>query len=209
MRTYWRSGELFVWMTAFGVAVGLLMIAGLLALIMFHGLGQFWPQTIEQVELDNGQFVIGQPVGRETIPRSVSQDQPRGLSRTRFRVGNRDVFGSDFRWVDDDAIRTRTTPKDVVIVERREWGPAYGRIHALYDAGKPYAEGQETWSALHTILARGRELRESIDHIERDEIGAINHEMEALRLTQRSLALNGGVWIGLGCAEFRSPTASG
>ena len=32
MRAYWRSGELFVWTTAFGVAVGLLMIAGLLAL---------------------------------------------------------------------------------------------------------------------------------------------------------------------------------
>ena len=101
MRAYWRSGELFVWTTAFGVAVGLLMIAGLLALIMIHGLGQFWPQTIEQVELDNGQVVIGQTVGRETIPQSVSQDQPKGLSRTRFRVGNRDVFGSDFRWVDE------------------------------------------------------------------------------------------------------------
>ena len=151
MRAYWRSGELFVWTTAFGVAVGLLMIAGLLALIMIHGLGQFWPQTIEQVEHDNGQVVIGQTVDRETIPRSVSQDQPKGLSRTRFRVGNRDVFGSDFRWVEEAAIRGRTTPKDMVIVERREWGPAYGRIHTIYDADQIYVEGQETWSALHSI----------------------------------------------------------
>ena len=84
MRAYWRSGELFVWTTAFGVAVGLLMIAGLLALIMIHGLGQFWPQTIEQVELDNGQVVIGQTVDRETIPRSVSQDQPRAYPALVF-----------------------------------------------------------------------------------------------------------------------------
>ncbi len=192
MRGYWRSGELFVWTTAFGVAIGLLMMAGLLALIMIHGLGQFWPQTIEQVELDNGQVVIGQTVGRETIPRSVSQDRPKGLSRTRFRAGNRDVFGSDFRWVDEASIQARTTPKDVVIVERREWGPAYGRIHALYDADQIYVEGQETRSALNSILARGRELRESIDHIERDEIGGINHQIEALRLKERSLALDGG-----------------
>ena len=192
MRGYWRSGELFVWTTAFGVAVGLLMTAGLLALIMIQGLGQFWPQTIEQVELDNGQLVIGQTVGRETIPRSVSQDQPKGLSRTRFRVGNRDVFGSDFRWVEEAAIQARTTPKDVVIVERREWGPAYGRIHTIYDADQIYVEGQATRSALDSILARGRELRESIDHIERDEIGAINHQIEALRLKERSLALDGG-----------------
>ncbi len=192
MRGYWRSGELFVWTTAFGVAVGLLMTAGLLALIMVHGLGQFWPQTIEQVELDNGRLVIGQTVGRETIPRSVSQDQPKGLSRTRFRVGNRDVFGSDFRWVEEAAIQARTTPKDVVIVERREWGPAYGRIHTIYDADQIYVEGQATRSALDSILARGRELRESIDHIERDEIGAINHQIEALRLKERSLALDGG-----------------
>ena len=55
-----------------------------------------------------------------------------------------------------------------------------------------YVEGQETWSALDSILARGRELRESIDHIERDEIGDINHQIEALRLKERSLALDGG-----------------
>ena len=192
MRAYWRSGELFVWTTAFGVAVGLLMIAGLLALIMIHGLGQFWPQTIEQVELDNGQFVIGQTVSRETIPRSVSQDQSMGLSRTRFRVGNRDVFGSDFRWVNEADIHARTTPKDVVIVERREWGPAYGRIHTIYDGDQTYVEGQETRSALNSILVHGRELRESIDHIERNEIGDINHQIETLRLKERSLALDGG-----------------
>ena len=80
----------------------------------------------------------------------------------------------------------------MVIVERREWGPAYGRIHTIYDADQIYVEGQETWSALNSILARGRELRESIDHIERDEIGDINHQIEALRLKERSLALNGG-----------------
>ncbi len=191
MRNYWRSGELFVWTTAFGVAVGLLMIAGLLVLIMIHGLGQFWPQAIEQVDLHDGRVIIGQAVGRETIPQSVSQDQPKGRSRTRFRVGNRDVFGSDFRWVEEATIQASTTPKDVVIVERREWGPAYGRLHAIYDNDQIYVEGRETWSFLNSILARGRKLRESIDDIERDEIGAINHEIETLRLKARSLALKG------------------
>ena len=106
------------------------------------------------------------------------------------RVGNRDVFGSDFRWVDEADIHARTTPKDVVIVERREWGPAYGRIHTMTD--QIYVEGQEMRSALNSILVRGRELRESIDHIERNEIGDINHQIEDLRLKERSLALDGG-----------------
>jgi phosphate transport system permease protein len=106
-------------------------------------------------------------------------------------VGNRDVFGSDFRWVEEATIQASTTPKDVVIVERREWGPAYGRLHAIYDNDQIYVEGRETWSFLNSILARGRKLRESIDDIERDEIGAINHEIETLRLKARSLALKG------------------
>ena len=45
MNSFWRGGELFVWMTASGVAISLLMVAGMLVLIMVNGLGQFWPRA--------------------------------------------------------------------------------------------------------------------------------------------------------------------
>jgi len=74
MKRFWKSGEFFVWLTASGVAISLLMIAGLLGLIMVHGLGQFWPQRIEELRLHDGQRFIGQVTGREIIPGSDTRD---------------------------------------------------------------------------------------------------------------------------------------
>jgi phosphate transport system permease protein len=51
MKQFWRGGELFVWMTASGVAVSLLMVGGMLALIMVNGLGQFWPGALQETRL--------------------------------------------------------------------------------------------------------------------------------------------------------------
>ena len=69
MKDFWRGGELFVWMTASGVAISLLMVAGMLILIMLNGLGQFWPAPLNQVLLKTQETVIGQKVGEEEIPR--------------------------------------------------------------------------------------------------------------------------------------------
>ncbi|MGC3973883.1 MAG: hypothetical protein QM771_05800 [Nitrospira sp.] len=86
MSNFWRGGELFVWMTASGVAISLLMVAGMLALIMFNGLGQFWPRALQQVTLKTQETVIGQLVGEETIPHSMTTETQSGQRRYRYRV---------------------------------------------------------------------------------------------------------------------------
>jgi phosphate transport system permease protein len=191
MKGFWKSGELFVWLTAAGVAISLLMIAGLLGLIMVHGLGQFWPQPIEELRLHDGQRFIGQVMGREIISGSETRDRPEGQARIRMRVGNRDAFGFDFKWIDETAIQTRQAPKDVIKVERREWGPAFGRLVALYDGPGVTRNDDQLWSPLQTMHANTREIQRAIDEIEQDRIGAINHEIETLRLKRRALTLDG------------------
>lgn len=193
MRAFWRSGELFVWLTASGVAMSLLMIVGLLGLIVVHGLGQFWPQSIEEFRLNDGRYFIAQVMGREIIPGSKSNDRPDGQARIRLRVGNRDAFGFDFKWLDEAAIQTRQTPDDVIKIDRREWGPAYGRLVALYDGPGTYRSDDRLWPVLESMLARARDGRQAIDDIEQNEIGAINHEIETLRLKRRALALDGAM----------------
>jgi len=189
-KTFWKSGDLFVWLTASGVALSLLMIGGLLLLIMVKGLGQFWPADILEVRLTDGRTLIGRPINSETIPHSKNREQPEGKQRTRFRVGNQDVFGYDFKWVDADAIVAQAKPFDLAVFDRREWGPLYGRVRALYREADLVAEGPAAWQALGPLIEQANRLHERIHRIEHDEIGEINRRLEALRLRRQALRLD-------------------
>ena len=125
------SGNLFIWGCAGAVSISLLMVFGLLLLIMINGLGYFWTSNIVELTLKDGQRVMGQLAGREVIPRSVTPDRPEGKGRLRVKIGNRDVYGLDFKWVNDDQIASETYPTDVVLLERREWGNMYARIKSV------------------------------------------------------------------------------
>lgn len=190
IKAFWRSGDLFVWLTASGVTISLLMVGGLLGLIMVQGLGQFWPAEIQELRLKDGRMLIGHLVGQESIPNSATPEQPAGHKRMRFRVGNRDLFGSDFRWVEANDIMSQTTPPDVVIIERREWGPVYGRVAALFEGDRPIAHAPAVWPSLESVMRRNEWLHRNIRDVEHEEIGTINSRMESLRLKQRARVLN-------------------
>ncbi|MBX3237123.1 MAG: phosphate ABC transporter permease PstA [Nitrospiraceae bacterium] len=188
MNRFWRGGELFVWLTASGVAVSLLMVGGMLALIMVHGLGQFWPAPLQEVTLKNRQILIGEAIGQERMPGSVTAEHPEGLRRIRFKVGNRDTFGTDFRWANETDIESRATPGDLVFVERREWGPAYGRVQGLTHREAGDIPIVEDWPQILAHLASATELRHRIERIEREDIGEINQRIEAASLQRRALS---------------------
>jgi phosphate transport system permease protein len=191
MKIFWRGGELFVWLTASGVAISLLMVGGMLALIMVNGLGQFWPAPLHQIVLRNQEIVIGQVVGQEVIPNSVTPEKPNGVRRFRYRVGNRDVFGSEYRWVNGDDIVSTSSPKDLTFVERREWGPAFGRLNIVAGDGTAEISDSRTWSAIGTLVKESTALRRRIEHLEREEIGSINYRLEKARLERHALTLDG------------------
>lgn len=191
MKDFWRGGELFVWMTASGVSISLLMVGAMLGLIMVNGLGQFWPATLHQIVLKTNEVVIGQVVGHETIPNSVTPDRPKGSERFRYRVGNRDVWGSEYRWVNGEDIVSTSSPEDLTFVERREWGPAFGRLSIVAADGTMETADGDTWSAIGGLVKESTNLRQRIEHVERDEIGAINYRLEKTRLERQALMLDG------------------
>jgi phosphate transport system permease protein len=188
------SGNVFIWGCAAGVSVSLLMVFGLLLLIMINGLGYFWVSDIVEITLKDKQHVIGQLAGREIIPRSITPDRPEGKGRLRVKIGNRDIYGLDFKWVNDDQIVSQTSPPDVVLLERREWGNMYARIKAVYKGDTLQAEGNEGgWVALAPLIDTANDLHQQIDRIEKIEIGSINADIEKARLKIRSLgALESG-----------------
>ena len=158
MRTLFKkflaSGNVFIWGCAAGVSVSLLMVFGLLLLIVINGLGYFWTANIVELTLKDRQHVMGQLAGREVIPRSITPDRPEGKGRLRVKIGNRDLYRLDFKWVDDDQVVSQAYPTDVVLLERREWGNVYARIKAVYNGETVLAEGNDSgWDALTPLIS--------------------------------------------------------
>ena len=182
------SGNVFIWGCGAGVSVSLLMVFGLLLLIMINGLGYFWISGIAELTLKDGQHMMGELAGREIIPRSVTPDRPEGKGRLRVKIGNRDLYGLDFKWINDDQVESQTYPTDAVLLERREWGNMYARIKAVYRGETLLAEGNEAgWAVLVPLVGTTDALHRKISRIEKVEIGSINADIEQARLKIRAL----------------------
>ena len=177
-----RSGDPFIWLTAGALTTSLLMVGSLLVLLATQSLGYFWPSSLWLVHLKDGNEVLGEIREREQMP-----DDPSAY-RIQFQVGNRDVYGLDFRWIEAARIASMDTPADAVVLERREWGRLFGFAEQLRDGDQVVTSGPaETWRALLAHLPAAQELAARIEHVERDEIGGINYEIESARLTTKRL----------------------
>jgi phosphate transport system permease protein len=186
MRKLWTSGEPFIWLTGGALAASLLMVGGLIALILYSGLGFFWPASVARMTLRDGKVLTGPVVARESVP-----GKP-GEYRIKIKVANRDLYGADFVWVDEASVARREYPPDVAVIERTEWGTLIGSIEAVKDGGRAVASGLAASVAeLDRRLPESAALRRRIARIEKGEIGAINHEQELIRLRLRKLELGG------------------
>jgi phosphate transport system permease protein len=184
------SGDLFVWASGAGLAIALMMVVGLLVLIVVNGMGFFWVGDIVELTLKDGKHVMGQLAGREIIPNSVTPEHPDGQGRIRLKIGNRDLYGLDFKWVDEAKIASKAFPPDAVLLERREWGNMYARLKAIYKGDAQYSEGDEHgWKTLLPLVEQANALHGQIYRIERVEIGAMNADIEKARLKIRALEL--------------------
>ena len=105
-------------------------------------------------------------------------------------MGNRDVGGSDFRWIIEPLISGVTTPKEIIVFERLEWGNLHGDLQKLTVDGNVVAEGAAAWEALQKQIETTLALHHTIRQIEKSDIGSINYTMEQLRLKKRKLELN-------------------
>lgn len=110
--------------------------------------------------------------------------------RLLLKIGNRDIGGVDFRYVVSDWLVDRQTPADAVVLERIEWGNFHGFLDAVVVDGNSVA-GSEAWSAYQQAQRRVDALRGDIRRIEKKQIGAINYELERLRLQARRLEIDG------------------
>ncbi len=200
-KTWWKSGSPWIWLNAGAVSASMVIVFGLLALIVVRGMGHFWPADVYEIEYDapNGkQNIIGELVDKEFIEVHRFEESgygkaPEGATHVKrwlVKTGNREMY-LDFRWISDHNILQKTTPEDVVVVEREEWGNFYGYLKQVKHDGQVVAEGKDAWAALEASVERAGELRAKMKDLEKSDIGAINYELERLRLRTKRLELEG------------------
>ncbi|WP_394560533.1 phosphate ABC transporter permease PstA [Aquipseudomonas alcaligenes] len=188
-------------MTASGVSIAVIMTVGLLAVIAVRGLGHFWPADVieakYQVPGEAARVMAGELVQEEQVPRArlaaaglpVDVNGGEFLTRELFKVGNREVYGADFSWVVAEWMSEPSTPQNLMVMERREWGNFYGYLINVKQGGQVVAEGDAAWSELQSRIARVDELHAQQVSLEKRDIGHINHGLEQLRLEGRKLEL--------------------
>ncbi|MFV3370318.1 phosphate ABC transporter permease PstA [Pseudomonas sp. NY15435] len=202
VKAWFASGSPWVWMNAGAVSIAVIMTIGLLAVIAVRGLGHFWPADVIEatytVPGEAPKTLIGEEVQIEQVPRArlrgaglpVPDSGPEFMTRELLKLGNRDLYGSDFSWVIGEWLTDRHHPSELVTLERREWGNFYGYLLSVKENGKVVAEGAGAMAELQTRLKRVDELYTKLYQLEKKDIGGINHGLERLRLKERGLQLN-------------------
>jgi phosphate transport system permease protein len=184
-----RRGDLMVWFTGSALGICILMIVGLILVILTNGLSFFWPKPLTRVTLKDGAF-LGEISAREPIPNPGHPDHHQ-KHRILMRVGNRDLYGFDFKWIPEDEIQARELPRDAYFVERREYGPFLGTPARIKRGDSLVTEGAAAVeAALPALLTQAASDREAVERVEKYEIGEINREIERLRLEARAVELD-------------------
>ena len=130
------------------------MITGMVGLILVNGLGFFWPEPLTRLTLADGTSLLGEIVAREEIPQHGAPTPV--VHRIQMKLGNRDLSGADFRWIDEAEIkgtepaargrlrrasRVRTVHRRAGPPERRRKGAGERGRRRLAGAAAAHVEG--------------------------------------------------------------------
>jgi phosphate transport system permease protein len=194
-------GEPFVWFTSMGLAMGLLMVVFLIALIVRNGIGVFWPDEVAVIQLRPGsnagmngsQTLAGRIVKKqEKIIQIVSKDE-KGTDRMikdvewQLFLGNKDIYGLAFKFIDYKDIADMKYPKEIISIERLEYGDGIGypRWLEVKGKGRIAADNSGFGVNLNKLVKESNDRWTEIRWIEKKKIGEINLEMEKLRLERK------------------------
>ena len=205
-RDFKAKGEPFIWILGGSLVIGLVMIVGFVVLISYNGLLTFFPDKIQVVKLTNGSSVAGELMRTDlykpesdnvaSLPQTATNEMENNkgfLKRLLFKTGNFDLYNEDYKWVPAYEIESVSEPKDMVYVERMEWGPFIGRIGSLDLDGKKIGPKGISWDELKKLHREAEKRRRRIKGIEQGEIATVNHYLEKDRLSLKKVELESGL----------------
>ncbi|MFY9822551.1 MAG: phosphate ABC transporter permease PstA [Thermoanaerobaculia bacterium] len=186
-------GKALTWLCGGALAFNLLLVAGILTLLAWNGMSYFWQRDLVEMDLKDGRKVLGEIWEIEKaakVKATANQAAEAAVDRIRMKIGNRDVGGLDFVWLDAKDVAARSRPAGAVLLERLEWGNFYGTMIELRSKGKVLATGPEAvWKAFGPLHDRKTRELAQIHDLEKGKIGDVNYDIEKLRLAERKLEL--------------------
>lgn len=201
MGNWLKRGEHWVWFSSTAVSISVILVVGLMLMISYRGLVHFWPHAVYQYQVKENDGKIEEVVGelhkvkdKDFVITGPDGDvQEKTVPQYLMKVGNRDVYGIDFRWISsDDIVNSKENlSRNVTVVERFEWGNVYGHVQSIKQNGQVIANDQNAMSKMQELVDKGLALHSEIRHIEKVVIGGINYDLEQLRLEEKRLKAQG------------------
>jgi phosphate transport system permease protein len=160
---------------------------------LVKGLGTFWPAEIVRIETADGSEYLGEIARSERVLPELQESPDEEARRILVRTGNYDIYGDDFKWIEDDRIVSTAYPEDAYVLERMEWGRFYGFIDQLVAGDESYAPDSPGFPEhLGQALEAAEARREEINRIEKNLLGKVNEKLDAQRLAVREAELKFG-----------------
>ncbi|MBI3992719.1 MAG: phosphate ABC transporter permease PstA [Candidatus Lambdaproteobacteria bacterium] len=195
-----KQGEVYVWISGAAVTLTLLIAATLIVVVLVNGLGFYWPKDLVTVTLADGTRLLGEVLEHEPIPE-------RGATRSLYKVGNRDLYGADFRWVDDADVRARERAPEAVALERAEFGNFYGFLAELRLAGLDAPPAADPWQRLEWARREVARRHEAIAQAQA-ALSVVNRRMQSLAGRIQTLRYQGAADDDALLAELEAQRAS-
>jgi len=193
------KGEVYVWLCSMGLTIGLAMVVCLLVLIFAQGLAVFWPKRVAEIQLkDSSAFRLGDTsaVGGEIVKKQAKQGldyDAKAQEEWQLFTANRDAYGASFKYIDAADVTGVTYPKDLMVIERMEYGDAIG-----YPVSLTLASGQTIMADepsfekdLARLVAEAAQRQKQISRLEKKDIGKINSAMTSIRQRERAILRSG------------------
>lgn len=182
------KGEAKVWLTAMGLALGIVMVFFLLGLILVRGTNVFWPKRVLEMTLKEGS---PSGSGKNLGEVMVKQDNVKtGVEEWLVHFGNKskDDPSTSYRFVASGDILSTREPEDVMVAERMEYGDAiFYPVRLTTRDGKVVEVSDPTFhKKLEETINKGEEERDKLMQIERKEIGGISKKIVKLENGIRS-----------------------
>jgi len=189
MKNVFKTGDMFIWLTGISLAFALFLVTALLLNLLVNGVLAFWPSPLKSFSTEtNEKRILGSVIKQELIPSDSGEER----FRIQIKRGGRDVYGSDFIWLDEDKITSSEYPEQALVIERREWGDLIAYAEEVRDGGEVLAKGsEESVKTIRERLIALEKIHEEIEEISNKDVGAINHQLEKHRIALRTLEKSG------------------
>jgi phosphate transport system permease protein len=181
VKNYWKRGEPMVLASGATLALILFMTLTLLAVILGNSLGYFWVKDLVRLKLKDGSYMMGQQT-------ATGQHALTDVKRLQLKVGNRDLYSQDFRWVDTSEVLEQDQPADAFLLERREHGNFFGFLKEL--KGSDGVAVTPDPASLRRMHHQTKQENKGLKEI-RDKMSSLNQASEQLRLKIQKLEYQG------------------